>query len=109
MLTVCSNPILLLETVAMGDQEFRIQLLRGWRGLAVDESIANSLFYFFCKRVQATYGEGVTAGQVLDQIEVKSPPTEKEIDAAWKFESGSSESGKRFFYRDFTPGTIRVH
>lgn len=110
MLSICGNPILLLETVAGGPYKFRLDFLRGFRGLAVNEDIANRIFAFFSQKVIDRWGDEVTAAQVLDAIEVTSPPTEAEIEASWVHTfDHTSEDARLFFYKD-TPGPcITVH
>ena len=88
----------LLAVVAGGPQHWRNSFLSTCRGLAVDESIADSLFAFFCRRVQQQFGRERSAGQLLDSLEVSTPPTPREIDDAWEVESFSSEQGRRHFY-----------
>lgn len=113
MVTVAGDDILLLETVAGGRDEFRRTFVAEFAPhFAVDETIANGIFNFFCLKV-ADKWPGQTAGQVLDSItELVSVrpkiPTEAEIDAGWEFESSSSVAGKEFFYRDMTGPPIVV-
>lgn len=100
MFRIAGDPVMLLETVAGGAQKFRIDLLRNFRGLAVDETLADKIFYFFCKRVEKEYGS-TPASQVLDAVEIVSPPTEKEIEDAWVHDwSHSDPEAVRQFYKD---------
>lgn len=98
MLTIASDTPLLLSVVAGGPTNWRNVFLRNCRGLAVNEAVADSVFAFFCTQVEYRFGRGVTAGQVLDTLEVPSPLSQKEIDDAWEVESFSSEEGRRYFY-----------
>lgn len=95
---VAGDTQLLLEVVAGGPNHWRQNCLRACAGLAVDENIADSLFRFFSQRVVAQFGRELSAGRLLDALEVASPPTKKEIDDAWQVESFSSEEGRRHFY-----------
>lgn len=95
---VAGNAPLLLEVVAGGPHKWRSEFLKSCAGLAVDTDIADRLFAFFCQQVQYRYGHGITAGAVLDKLELPSPPTQREIDDAWEVESFSSEAGRRYFY-----------
>lgn len=105
---ITANHILLLETIAGGPQKFRHDFLKALKGLAVNDDIANKVFYLFCQQHLAQYGT-MTAAAVLDKIEVVSPPTEKEIEAGWKHDfEGSSDSARRTFYRDAVGEPITV-
>lgn len=88
----------LLEVVAGGPKMWRHSLLSTCHGLAVDEAVADGMFAFFCRRVQAQFGRDQSAGQLLDNLEVFTPPTQREIDDAWEVDSFSSEEGRRYFY-----------
>jgi len=98
MMSVASQAPLLLEVVAAGPQHWRSTFLRTFPGVAIDASISDRIFAFFCQQVQLRYGHGVRASQVLDTMVVPSTPTQREIDNAWEVESFSSEEGRRYFY-----------
>ena len=98
MSSVAGDAPTLLAVVAGGPMEWRNRFLSVTRGLAVDEGIADSLFAFFCHQVKKRYGRELSAGRLLDSLEVVSPPTEREIADAWTVDSASSEEGRRFFY-----------
>jgi hypothetical protein len=97
MLEVASHTPTLLTVVANGPQQFRNYVLSQTRGLAIDADIADRMFAFFRQKVRHEFG-GQQAGAVLDKLEVKSPPTQREIDESWEVDSSSSEEGRRFFY-----------
>lgn len=48
--------------------------------------------------------DGLSPAQLLDRVEMKSPPTEQEIEDAWELEIGSSEDAMRQMYE----GSARV-
>jgi hypothetical protein len=97
MLGIAANPIVLLETVAAGPFQFRVRFIREGLslGMAVDETVANAVFHFFSEQVVKRYGQ--TAGRVLDQLDIRTPPTEKEIEDAWVHDVESSYDAKRLF------------
>lgn len=93
---ICGDPVALAEAVGGGAYHFRVGLLRAYRGLPVNDEIANRIFAFLEYRF--TLANPVqTAAQVLDKVELPSPPTEKEIDDAWVHEVASSDGAKRTF------------
>lgn len=97
MLGLSANPITLLTVVADGPFNFRRKFIAEGlsMGMAVDENVANGVFHFLSEQVVRRYGQ--PAGKVLDQIEVKTPPTEQEIEASWVHEVESSYEAKRLF------------
>lgn len=108
-LTITGDALLLCEVVAGGPVHWRQRFLLSMKQALgplcpVDESIADQLFRFFCKRVERQYGQ--PAKDVLDSIEVHSPPTKQEIADAWEVESESSEAGRKHFYGDDSPQTF---
>jgi len=98
MSSVAGDEATLLAVVAGGEQEWRNRFLSLTRGLAIDAGVADSLFAFFCHQVKKRFGRELSAGKLLDSLEVISPPTPREIADAWEVESSSSEEGRRFFY-----------
>jgi hypothetical protein len=98
MKSIAGDTPTLLSVVAGGEMCWRNHCLSVCRGLAVDERIADGLFAFFADQVVRRFGRERSAGQLLDSLEVSSPPSQREIDHAWEVESSSSEEGRRFFY-----------
>src|SRR5262245_49717112 len=95
MMGVAGQPLTLYQVVAGGPVFFRQNFLHAFRGLAVDDHIANMVFMFFCEQVVKRHpAAGETAKQiattVLDAAEVPSPPTQAEIDHAWVHEVASA-------------------
>ncbi len=93
---ICSNRLLLLEIVAGGPFYWRRIFYKTFRGLAVNEDIADLMFALF--KVRA----GENPANQLDQfVPKKAPPTDAEIDAAWEHDwSHTSEEARRLFYKD---------
>jgi hypothetical protein len=98
MSSVAGDTPTLLAVVAGGPAEWRNRFMSVTRGLAVNEDVADKLFAFFANQVVKRYGRELSAGKLLDSLEVISPPTDKEIADSWEVESSSSEEGRRFFY-----------
>ena len=111
MLTaIASSPVSLAEHVAAGPANFRIAFRRRFRGLPVDDGIADSAFAFLCQQAIRRFGaltsaEAVTASaRYLDTVEPPpAPPTQAEIDKAWRVDSASSPEGRRYWYGDKHP------
>lgn len=100
---IAASPQALMDVVARGPFEFRLRFLREMRGYAVNDDIANSVYAFFCQQVVNMTGLADAqdaAGQYLDKVEVKTAPTQAEIDASWVHEVFSSEDGRRHMYQD---------
>jgi hypothetical protein len=103
MVGIAASPIELMEVVAAGAQVFRNRFRREFRGLAVDDNVANSVFAFFCQKVcdirMAEQAQQL-AGQFLDDVEVNERrlPTAQEIEDSWEVEIHSSEEAMGLFY-----------
>ncbi len=106
MLSICQDDLTLLEAVGRGEQAWRINFLRAFPKGTVDETVANKVFAFFCAQVVQKFGN-TPVGELLDALEVnvERPPTEREIDEAWEFTSGSSQEARRLF--DLPTGDYR--
>jgi hypothetical protein len=102
MLTIAGDLVTLLEVVAGGPELWRNRFHAGMRPWPVNDYIADHCFRFFCQRLTAQF-PGCTAGELLDALDVPTPPTQREIDAAWQIDSASSEDGRKFFYGDLHP------
>lgn len=104
---VLNNPIILRRVVADGQAEWRRKMLRDFRGLPVNDDIANQAFRFI-RAQQRIKDHGLDAAAILDALEISEPhiPTETEIANGWAIESGSSFEGKQQFYGDKTPEQI---
>lgn len=103
MHSVAGNPALLARVVADGPSSWRNTFSRAFRGLPVDDAVADSLFGFFAQQFIRQYA-GQTPSQVLDSYAPPAPPSEHEINDGWEVDSSSSEDGKRHFYgKDSSP------
>lgn len=101
MMTITHNTITHAEVIARGPVEWRNHFLREMRGLSVDSGVADLVYIGICKTWKHAYGDA-SAKEVLDKIEVKTPLTEAEIDAAWEHDaSSSSYEARRQFYMDY--------
>ena len=99
MLGISAQPMVLVYTVASGPEMFRQQFLREYRGFLVDRNIADNVFRFFCEQVVRRWGT-TPPKVILTDLEKahKSPPTQEEIDRAWRVDIASSEDGMARFY-----------
>lgn len=93
------DDLALLECVAGGFHDFRRWMRKLFPG--IDSNECEEAFAILCRAVQRRYT--LPAGKVLDALEVVSPPTQAEIDAAWTVESASTEAGRRALYGDRHP------
>lgn len=98
MLDTVSDDLQLLEVVGRGEQTWRINFLRAFPRGAVDETIANKVFAYFCGEVVRRFGN-VPVSQLLDALEVnvERPPTLDEIEEGWEIHTASSEEARRLF------------
>jgi hypothetical protein len=102
MVTTYADGVMLSEVVAGGPSHWRKifgRAFRAGRSLPVHEldKLADMLFLLF-SRVHVWRFGSTSPGAILDAVEETTPPTEKEIAAAWEIDSGSSEDGRRYFY-----------
>ena len=108
MLQILGNPILHAEVVAGGPHDFRYAMSRELgpffaKHRAPCDELANIVFRFFQVQWRQRH-PGVSPERFLDAVEIPSPPTPAEIDAAWEVDIGSSELAMRKFYE----GSARV-
>lgn len=101
MMTITHDTVLLGEVIARGPVEWRNKFLTEMRGMSVDSHIADLVYVGFCKSWKAQFGD-ISVPEVLSKIEVRTPLTEAEIDAAWEHDASSSSwDARRRFYRDY--------
>lgn len=108
MYEITSDPIRCAEVVGAGPFDFRRAFLKVFKGMPVNDDIANKIFAFVEMKFK-TYFPLMTAKQVLDQAFVPSPerpPTEAEIDEAWEFESASDPEFVKEAYGDLPSGIL---
>lgn len=114
MLGIAGDPVTLLEVVCRGPIEWRNRFLASFRGWPVDADVADRLFAFFSDQVLQQFKVDTAveveapkvAADLLDRLEMPTPPTPAEIDAAWEIESHSSEEGRRHFYGRSSPQEV---
>ena len=97
MTMVATDPHLLAEVVGQGRFTWRTAFIKAFKGFPISVDIADRTFHFFEIQHRRAFG-GLSPKFVLDQLEVRTPATQAEIDRAWAIESGSTEAGKRHFY-----------
>ena len=101
--TVTHDIVLLATVIAEGPLVWRNNFFRAMAGLAVNDEVADRCYMCFCDTWRTQYGETSTH-EVLDQIHVPSPLTEKEIEDAWEHDASSSSwDARRRFYMDEPP------
>lgn len=99
MQELASNTEALAEVVAGGAFRFRTTFLRTFKGLPVDDDVANAVFAFLTAQYQHAHPDQ-PAGAWLDAHAPASPPTEAEIAKSWVVESASSEQANQQYYGD---------
>lgn len=67
---------------------------RSFRG--VDRDMAEMLWSLFFDEWKRKFGR-LHPRDYLDKLEIKTPPTDKEIEDAWEHESASSDDARRYF------------
>jgi len=93
---IVGNELYFAEVVAGGELDFTNKYLRGMRGLSSDAR-AKHMWH----RLVTNWGRShplVSAKIFLDAVETVSPPTERDIQRAWKWDSASSERALRQMY-----------
>lgn len=108
MLEIASDPLRCAEVVGAGPFHFRQAFLKVFKGMPVNDDIANKIFAFVETKFESYYPLQ-SAKQVLDAAFVPSPerpPTEAEIDAAWEFESASDPQFVKEMYGDLPSGVL---
>lgn len=108
MYEITSDPLRCAEVVGAGPFDFRRAFLKVFKGMPVNDDVANKVFAFVEMKFQSYYPLQ-TAKQVLDGADVPSParkPTEAEIDAAWEFESASDPEFVKETYADLPSGIL---
>jgi hypothetical protein len=92
---------------ANGAAEFRRVFHTHFRGLPVDDDLANRIFGFFEQQAIQQFGSLQHARNFLDRlVEIQGPPTQAEIDASWEVESASSDEGRRSVYGSSSPQEV---
>ena len=103
---VASDPKALAEVVARGPYDWRVWVQHEFAGILNDgtsrDALANLMFRFFEQQHLQRFG-GLSPAQVMDGLEVKEPPTKKELMESWTIESASSDEGRRAMYGDSNP------
>lgn len=101
---VSSDPIKHAQVLAHGRAHFRRQVAKHFRGLPVDEGIADHVFHVLTLEWRKRHGDARPA-TLLDQTHVPSPAPAVTPETAddWEIESASSERGRRWFYGSSTP------
>ena len=97
MAMVANDDLNLLECVGAGPAHWRTVFLRAFQGWPVNADVADRVFHFFCLKVQEKWGQ-TPVNRLLDSMEVRTPPTQREIDEAWVVDSASSDEGRRYCY-----------
>ncbi len=77
---------------------------RGFGALCNEQAIRGA-FAWLCEKHLQVFADASPA-DILDNLEVPTPPTAEEIARAWTIESASSEEGRRALYGDEHPQQV---
>jgi hypothetical protein len=101
MVCTAADGVMLLEVLAAGPSTWRNLFRDAFKHTRLPSPVldkfADHQFALFARVCVWRFGTS-NYKQLLDSVEEKTPPTEKEINDAWEVDSGSSEEGRRHFY-----------
>lgn len=97
-----ADQLLHAEIVAAGKTHFRGPFVREFGSFfdgnrAQADHLADVVWQFFEGQWRTKYPQ-MSAEYFLDKVEIKTGPTDEEIENAWELEIGSSENAMRFMY-----------
>lgn len=94
---VLADDLLLAYILAAGRALYRVNFLREFQSFkGLDRQMPELLWRLFLHTWQQRYG-GTRPGQYLDAVHIVTPPTDKEIEDAWVWESASSDEARRYY------------
>lgn len=94
---VLGDEKLLAYIVAGGKQNYINTFLKEFRAFkGIDRDMPEMLWKLFLAEWGKKFGK-LHPGRYLDSLEVRTPPTAKEIEDAWEIDSASSDEARRYF------------
>lgn len=97
MMNVLEDDTLHAFILGGGKTNYRNVFAREFRAFkGIDDNMSEMLWDLFVSQWRQKFGHA-SPKHYLDKLEIQRPPTEKEIDDAWVFDSASSDDARRHF------------